>query len=180
MSVIVSITVEGVHAATPKVRRDALREAYRIIASLWDKLFKMLRFKDSAMRRYNLLPRRGDPGSGVAFKGSYVEAKIKKKKNGDGVQACGESKPFVWSGSSRAKVESMHKIVAKATSSEKGYAENVFDVPTLNLRPKGGRINPREEFERVREDERAMLEGLGAQAYKNQIDRTPPKTFKVA
>lgn len=180
MSLQVTIITAGATAATPAVRRDALREGYRVVASLWDKLFKMLRFLDSATRRYGLTPRMGEPGSGRQFKGSYSEAKLKKKKNGAGVQAIGETKPFVWSGDSRAKVQSMHKIEAIATSSSRGYAKNIFDVPTLNLTPKGGRIKQREEFQTVREDERKLLEGLGAQTYANLIDRTPAKKFTFA
>jgi hypothetical protein len=180
MRLVVTITTEGPTASTASQRRDALREGFAAIARLWDKLYKMLRFSYGARARYGLAPRSGEPGSGRKFKGSYTEAKLKRKTNGAGVRAIGETRAFVWSGDSRAKVKSMHKIVAKAASSSRGYAENIFDVPTLNLTPKGGKIKLREEFQKVREDERANLEGLGARVYENQINKIPPKTTRVA
>lgn len=177
---VVTIETRGSAGATPKDRRDALRDAFAYIAGLWDKLFKMKRFLAGAQRRYNLTPRRGQPGSGRAFKGSYTEAKLKRRVNGDGVRAIGETKSFVWSGAVRSKVQGQRKIVAKAASHTRAYAENIFDVPTLNLTPKGGRIKLREEFQRVIEEERRLLEGLGAQHYENNLRRSPPKFKRYA
>jgi hypothetical protein len=176
----VSIRTEGPTAATAKDRRDALREAFAYLAGLWDKLFKMKRFGPGARNRYRLQPRAGDTGSGRKYKGSYTEAKALRRANGDGVRAVGETRPFVWSGATRSTVQSTHKIVAKAASAERGYAENIFDVPTLNLTPRKGTIKLREEFQRVTEEERKLLEGLGAQHYENNLRRVPPKTTRVA
>ena len=179
---ILSMTIEqrGAGAATAAARRNALRNAFAYIAGLWDKLFKMRRFQAGATARYSLAPRMGDRGSGRKFKGSYVEAKIRRRVNGDGKRASGENKPFVWSGDSRDRVRQQHKIVAKAASHTRAYAENIFDVPTFNLTPKGGRIKLREEFERVIEEERRLLEDLGAQHYENNLARTPPRFTRVA
>jgi hypothetical protein len=181
MSILkVTIVRDGATNASAKVRRDALRDAYAYIGRMWDKLFKMKRFTDGATSRYHLKPRSGEPGSGRRYKGSYTEAKVKRKKNGDGRRAIGESKPFVWAGDSREKVRNTHKVVAAAASASRGYAENIFDVPTLNLTPKGGTIKPREEFQTVIEEERSLLEALGAGVYENKISQIPPSTKTFA
>jgi hypothetical protein len=177
----VTITTDGVLAATPAMRRNALRNAFAYLAGLWDSLYKMKRFEAGATRRYGLQPRKGEHGSGRKWAGSYVQAKVKRRKNGDGVQAIGENKPFVWSGATRSQVRSERNIVAKAASSSRAYAENIFNVPTLNLRPKkGGKINLRQEFQTVREDERKLLEDLGAAHYQNSFRNIPPKITRVA
>jgi hypothetical protein len=177
---VVTITTTGAAAATAKDRRDALRNAFAYIAGLWDKLFKMKRFEYGARRRYKLLPRSGEPGSGKAFRGSYTEAKLKRRKNGAGIQAIGETKAFVWSGDSRNKARQQRNIVAKAASHTRAYAENIFNIPTLNLRPEGGQIHLRDEFQIVIEEERKLLEGLGAMHYENNVNRAPPQTTRVA
>lgn len=176
----ITIEVKGAAAATAKTRRDALRDSFRYLAGLWDKLYKMLRFKDSATARYDLTPRMGEPGSGRRYKGSYTARKANRRTNGAGVRAIGETKPFVWSGASRSKVQATQKIVARATSASRAYAENIFDVPTLNLTPKGGRIKLREEFQRVTERERANLEGLGLLRYERAIEDAAPRVWKFS
>jgi hypothetical protein len=100
----ITITADGAVAASKSQRQTSLRKAFEYLAGLWDKLYKMRRFEAGATRRYGLAPRKGEHGSGRKFAGSYVQAKIKRRKNGDGVQAIGENKPFVWSGVPLARV----------------------------------------------------------------------------
>lgn len=169
----VVLNEQGSVAATPKVRRDALRAGLEVVARLWHERYKMLKFSNAASRRYNLKPRMGEPGSGRKFKGSYTEAKLKRKANGQGVRAIGETKPFVWSGNSRERARSANKVNAKAASASRGYAESIVDVPTLNLRPKNGRIRLREEFEQVIEEERRALEIEGIKVYQAEVEKSP-------
>lgn len=179
MSILqITIKVDGAAAATPKVRRDALRDGFQLIAELWDRDFKMLRFTDAGAKRYHFAPRAGEPGSGRKFAGSYTQAKLRRRKNGQGVQAIGETKPLVWSGDSRNKARAQQKIEARAGSSSRAYARNIFDIPTLNLTPKGGRIKPREEFQRVIESERRYLENRGILRYEVRLAQATPVTIK--
>lgn len=179
---MLQITIEttGPAAASKKDRRDILRDSFGYLAGLWDKIYKMKRFGPGAKARYGFAARRGEAGSGRPYKGSYQESKVKGRKNGDGVKSIGEGKALVWSGNSRSQAEAQHKIVAKAASHTRGYAENVFLMPTLNLTPATGRIKLRKEFETVTEQERKSLEGLGALYYENKINAAGPRKFQVA
>ena len=175
-----TIVEEGVLLARPKDQRDALRAAMQAVGDTWDYRYKMLKFRDLAVRRYGLAPRRGEPGSGRAFKGSYAEAKLKRRANGQNVRSIGESKPFVWSGNSRERAQHNARVKATAASSTRGECQNIIDVPTLNLTPEGGRINLREEFERVTDDERAACEAEGLHRFQLELEKKPSKTTRIA
>ena len=51
-----------------------------------------------------------------------------------------------------------------------------YVAPALNLRPKGARMNPREEFERIAEIERAEQEKRGLARYDKALADTRSKT----
>jgi hypothetical protein len=171
MPLKIIVTRRGVEALTTRQQRDCLRESMRVIAEGWHDNYKLLKFAKSAMRRYNLTPRSGDPGSGRAFRGSYQWAKLKRRKNGDGAQAIGEVKPFVWSGRSRTLAMASRKVVATAKSSTRARSEAVINAPALNFKNPKSKVNAREEMERVIPAETAVLEGDGAREYSNQITR---------
>lgn len=150
------ITSQNTIVAAPAQRNNALRQAFKWIGDYWHKHYKMEKFKNSATKKYGLTPRKGEPGSGRPFKGSYTQAKLNKRSNGTST-SIGETKPFVWSGKSRDDARASTKVVATA---KRGYgsADCIINAPTLNLKPKGGTINLREEFERVTEEERRFVE----------------------
>lgn len=160
----IDITSQSTFAATPAERNRALRLAFQRIGEAWHFRFKMKKFTNSASREYGLSPRKGEPGSGRGFRGSYTEAKLKRRINGKGVRAIGETKPFVWGGKSRDDAKASTKVVARARGGF-GSADCIINAPTLNLKPKGGRINLREEFERVTDKERRELEKYGIKVY---------------
>jgi hypothetical protein len=164
----IAVTSQSTIAATPAARNRALRVAFTWIGDAWHKLYKMLKFTNAATNKYGLHPRMGEPGSGRPFKGSYTQAKLKRRRNGQGVQAIGETKPFVWSGKSRSDAKASRKVVATAARGF-GKADCIINAPTLNLTPKGGRIKQREEFERVTDEERRHLEGEGILIYEIEL-----------
>lgn len=179
MSTTVTITRKGHEASGRKEQRDALRDSLEFIGQRHHRLYKMQKFKDSATSRYQLKPRGGEPGSGQQFKGSYTEAKLKRKINGQGVRAIGETKPFVWGGGTRQSAQASNKVEAKARSADRGSCHVVIVAPALNFTPKGGRIKPREEFERIAETERKSQEVEGLKRYDRTLARTRTKTTKV-
>lgn len=173
----IDVTAQNSIVAPPAQRNAALRKAFSFIGESWHNRFKMEKFKDSATRKYGLSPRSGEPGSGRAFKGSYTQRKLRRGSNGQ-TNAIGETKPFVWSGLSRNNARASRKVVAKAVRGY-GSADCIINAPTLNLRPKGGRINLREEFERVTEEERRTLEKDGLFIYGAELARAVKSAGKT-
>lgn len=139
--------------------------------NLYKSRFLMLKFTHGALKRYGLQPRRGQSGSGRKFTGSYVQAKVKRRENGDGVRAIGENKPFVWSGETRNRVRSQSRVEAKASSSERGYFEVIAQARQLNRAGTSKRINLVEEFERTAQVENLECEKAEAKAYDKHIQR---------
>ena len=160
----VDVQQQNTIAASPADRNRAMKTAFERIGQAWHHKYKMLKFTDGAARRYGLTPRKGEPGSGRAFRGSYTEAKLKRHRNGRGAQAIGETKPFVWEGRSRNDAKASTKVIARAKRGF-GSADCIINAPALNLKPKSGRINVREEFERVTAEEVRDLEKYGIQIY---------------
>lgn len=179
MPTTIKVTRKGHEAAGRKQRRDALRESMQLIGQLHHRKYKMLKFTDAAVRRYQLKPRSGEPGSGVKFKGSYTEAKLKRRKNGQGSRAIGETKPFVWSGGSRTSARASRKVEAVAKSAERGRCHVIVNAPALNFTPDGGRIKPRQEFERIAEVERQAQEAAGLKKYDRQLAKSTTKTTTI-
>jgi hypothetical protein len=163
-----TIRIDAPLIATPSMRNKALRVAFKWIGDYWHKHYKMLKFLNSATNKYGLQPRMGEQGSGRKFQGSYTQAKLKKRRNGQGVQAIGETKPFVWSGKSRSDAKASTKVSVAATRGF-GKADCIVNAPTLNFRPKGGRVDLRGEFERVTDEERRYLEREGIVIYEIEL-----------
>lgn len=176
MSTTITIKRKGVAAVGKKEQRNALRSSMGHIGERHHALYKMLKFLDSAVSRYGLTPRSGEPGSRHKFKGSYTEAKLKRKVNGLGSRAIGETKPFVWSGGTRQSARASRKVINKAQSAARGSCDVIVVAPLLNLTPKGGRIKPREEFERIAEVERKSQEAEGLRFYREKLAKTRTKT----
>lgn len=164
----ISVNSQSTIVATPAARNKALRVAFKWIGEYWHKHYKMLKFLNSATNKYGLTPRMGEPGSNRKFNGSYTWRKLQRRRNGQNVQAIGETKPFVWGGKSRSDAKASTKVNVAATRGF-GKADCIINAPTLNLRPKNARINLREEFERVTEEERRHLEREGIHIYEIEL-----------
>lgn len=178
MATTITIIREGYETVGRKERGDAMRASMRFIGDRHHQRYKPLKFKDSATKRYGLKPRGGEPGSGTKYQGSYTEAKARRGVNGQKRRAIGETKPFVWSGGSRASAAASRKVVAKATST-RGSSEVVINVPIFNIGGSSKRINLNEEFRRVAETERKEQETAGAKKYDRELSRAPRKTTRV-
>lgn len=154
-----------------KVRRDGLRVSVKAGGNHYKQRFLMRRFTHAGIKLYNLTPRRGQRGSGRPFRGSYVEAKIKRRENGAGVRAIGENKPYVWSGETRNRVRSMARVEGKAASATRGHWVIIAQARQLNRAGSGKRINLVEEFERTAPSEEREVERVQAKAYDKHLQR---------
>lgn len=132
---MINITMirEGVAAFGKQQMRNIGRKAIAAAGLLWWRAYLPIHFTKRALRRYSYHPRQGDPGSGHPFRGSYAESKIKRRKNGQNVQAIGENKPFVWSGRSREQATSAPNVEAKAKNYSTFDAHVKINAPTLNF-----------------------------------------------
>ena len=133
--VTIRIEKDGVAGITRSALGDVGRAAVRRPALLWWRKFLPIHFTNRASNRYGYAPRSGEPGSGRAFRGSYSEAKLKRKKIA-GVQAIGEVKPLVWSGRSRERATSSPNIETVAQNFRSFEARVILDVPALNFKPR--------------------------------------------
>jgi len=162
----IRFTKTGVVGITKTQLGEIGRAAMNKVGHAWWKLFLPIHFTRRAMQRYGYRPRVGDPGSGRPFKGSYAEAKVKRRENGQGVRAIGENKPFVWSGNSRAQALSQPNINA-VRENYRSYRADVFiNAPTLNF----VRDASKEIRATVAEEEQA-LERIFADEFELQLNR---------
>lgn len=142
----------------------------------------MLKFRTLAVRRYNLKPRRGNPGSGRAFAGSYAQAKVERRRLyafSNEPLPIGENKPFVWSGRTRASAAASRGIRVFARSAQRASAAAVVRVRQLSRAGRGKRIDLLEEFQRVAPVERQELTPLSERRYDKELARTPDRTTVI-
>ena len=173
---IFQTTIEraGVEAATIPQHRRALKSSYEFIAKRHHRLYKMLKFHKRAVRRYGLKPRRGNPGSGRKFAGSYAQAKVEKRRLfffSNEPLPIGENKPFVWSGRTRQLAAGSRAVRSKATNAGKGFGEAIIRTPQLNRAGRQKRIDLIEEFQRVTPGEVKEQERAGARHYEKSLRR---------
>lgn len=178
MATTITIIRAGYESVGRKERGDALRDSMRFIGVRHHRIYKMRKFTDAATRLYDLTPRAGEPGSGRPYKGSYTEAKVKRGVNGQKVRAIGESKPFVWGGTSRSAAQASQKVEATATST-RGSSSVIIRTPSFNRGGTKSRINVNEEFRRIAESERKSQETEGLKRYDRNLQRAPRKTKKI-
>lgn len=174
----VTIVEEGFAAATPADLARLLRGSFLLIGRLHHRLFKMLKFRKLATRRYGLTPRRGEPGSGRSFEGSYAQAKVEGRRLyyfSDEPLPIGENKPFVWSGRTRAAVAASRGVRAKASQSGKASAEVVLGARQLNRAGKQKRIDLNEEMRRVTPQENQHMEEQGGRRFERDLSRLPAR-----
>lgn len=179
--ITITITKSGVAGISKQTLRHVGRVAIRAAAILWWEKFLPIHFTKRAIRRYGYTPRKGEPGSGRKFRGSYAESKIKQRSNGDGVKAIGENKPLVWSGRSRTQATQSQNIKAVASSFSNYRADVIIPANTLNFLR--GRINADTELRATTSAEEKEIEKVFADAFEaelNRLGRTNRTTTKIA
>ena len=125
-------------AALNRVKRPVWRSA----GLLWHNEMRAAHFTVEGGRRLGYARRKGEGESGKRFWHSYTGQKQKRK---------GHQRPLVWSGESE-RLSRERDVRATSTG-----ARVVLHTPGLNRRPKGGRINLREEMTRVTAEEHGKL-----------------------
>lgn len=159
MTVVASITLDGIAGLKPKQIRDAARAGMQAVGDHW--IAKMLprHFLQSATARYNYTPR--DP--------IY---RRRKRLGGEiaGIRSIKEDNPLVWSGRSRERSKAARNE-AKAVSSTNAYADVIINAPALNFRYKGSQINMREEVTHVLPTEVEELAALFTKVFERELER---------
>ena len=167
---IAFISITTTRTGVLAIGRNAMREVGRFtmhaVALLWWTQFLPFHFMRTAINRYGYKPRAGDFGSGRPFKGSYTQAKVLRRRNGQGVRSIGENRPFVWSGQSRERALSSPNITVKARSFSDYEGRVVINAPTLNFVP-----NARQEILAGTSDEANDLEQTGGKEWEKQLKR---------
>ena len=177
-AVLIKVERQGFEAATAAQKREARRHSYRGVGQRHHREYKMLKFRSLATRRYRLKPRRGNPGSGRRFAGSYAQAKVLRQRLfsfSNEPLPIGENKPFVWSGRTRSSAAASRRVRSTATS--RGGKVTVFiNARQLNRAGTKGRINLLEEFVRVTTQEEKEQESFGIKSYERRVSRLTAKT----
>jgi hypothetical protein len=148
MTVVASITLDGIAGLKPSAIRAAARVAMQAVGDYWIANYLPLHFQNTAFFRYGYTPRNPN----------YR----KRKRAGaiiGGAQAIGEDLPLVFSGRSRERAKNA-RAVGKSPSSKQAFCDITIDAPALNFRPTGSRINMREEVTRVNRQEVETLADL--------------------
>ena len=135
MSRLIVIRVERT-SVLRVLKRDLnriVRNSLRLALQEWRRSILPVHFTAAGARKYGFRARTR----------KYRERKQREK---------GHSRPMVWSGES----EERSRRARITTTSRRGFA--TVNAPTLNLRPKGGRIDMRDELSRLtQQDERTMF-----------------------
>lgn len=160
--VSIKIIRRGVSAIGRRGLQEVGRIAIMAAGIMWMQKFLPLHFTRAAYIRYKYEPRAGDYGSPIPFKGSYAEAKIRRRSNGAGVRSIGEQRPFVWSGRSREQSKNSH---VEAVSKNYQTYEARVRIPTNTLNFLRGRINADKEIRATTKSEEQVLEAEFAGRY---------------
>lgn len=177
----VRIEIDGFAAATKTDLRNMQRDTWAFTGKYWHRTYKAIKFTRAGARRYKYAPRKGDPGGGRPFKGSYQEAKLLRKPffsrdAGDGFDSTaplpiGEVKPLVWSGRSRASAKASRKVNATARSSGKGKVDIIINAPALNFKQPKSKTNPRAEVTATIPAEISQMEKISLQRFERNLNR---------
>ena len=119
-----------------------LKEAYRLLGIHWHTKLRRKHFTHAGAREYQYLPRKGEPGSGRAFKGSYTARKLKTQHH---------TLPLVFTGESRQLTQRQD-----VRSTSKG-SRVVIRANKFNFRHKASKIRMREEMTRLSDKDKALL-----------------------
>lgn len=170
----VKYEADGFAAASKTDLRAVQRDVWNTAGLYWHDNYKAVKFTRRAYRLYNYTPRKGDPGSGRRFKGSYQEAKLLKKplfsKASDGFDSSaplpiGEVKPNVWSGQSRASAMANRKVRATARSAGQGKVEITINARALNLHAPRSKVRPHVEVTAIIDPELREMEEVGVNRF---------------
>lgn len=168
----VRIESDGFIAATGRDLQNTQRDTWAFAGRYWHRNYKAVHFTKRGARLYKYTPRRGEPGSGRRFKGSYTELKLLRKPLFEGSTAgrpIGEVKPLVWSGMSRSAALASRRVEATARSSGHGAVDIIFAAPNLNRT--GKRINMVDEVKRVHSQEVKQMELVSGKYFERRLTR---------
>lgn len=148
---MIKITIKEIQPTPRGMKRElgrCLKAMWADMGVMWHREFRPKHFTAAGAREYGYQPRSGERGSrgSKAFKSSYTGRKLRQK---------GHTLPLVWSGLSRTFTR-----MRDVRSTSKG-ARVVMNPPALNLRPKGGTIDMRDELTRISIRERHGLTARG-------------------
>lgn len=136
---------------------EAIKEGNFAVAESWVTKRLPKHFTREAYDLYGYLPRMGEPGTPYTkWKGTYTGRKLKEK---------GHTLPGVWSGESESRAK--HPRIVATSKGVRVY----INAPALNLRPKDGRIDLREEVVKTTFQEADELFALHADVTTRALQR---------
>lgn len=152
----------GVAALTKTQVRAELRESIAGVGAADHRIRKKRKHYQSASRRYGHAIR--DP--------RYVRSKFRKKRNGQGVQAIGDPRDFVWSGRSKALLMANNRINAVAPSSREARVDVFYVAPQFNLSKLSDGTPLRDEWLLSRQDETEELFEIGFKGHLKRLAKS--------
>jgi hypothetical protein len=151
MSYEVHYSLVGVERAKARDINNITRANLQSMGNEWLERYLGIHFTHRATRLYGYGPRKGEPGSGKAFKGSYTARKLKE---------FGHTKPLVKTGEGMRLAENSP---VKATASGRGQNASVrVHLPQkFNLRNPNSKTRPADEIRATtRQENNALAEFL--------------------
>ncbi|MGB0714271.1 MAG: hypothetical protein ACPGXK_00220 [Phycisphaerae bacterium] len=132
------------------------KKAFMAAGRFWHRYFRPKHFTAKGAREYGYAPRKGERGSGRAFKGSYTARKLKR---------FGHTRPLVYTGESAQLARIMD---VRGTS--RG-SRTVIHARGLNRRNPNSTINMRDEMTRISRGEVQRLTKLISESLGDSMDK---------
>jgi hypothetical protein len=132
----------------------------RVGYTYWDK-YVDFHFSKAAANKYHYTPRSGEPGSGAAFKGSYVANKLKQH---------GHTRPLEYTGDTRQRTRAMRGKIRVVKSGKNPRI--ILTYPQgFNRRHKDSDIRMGDEIRAVAGDEIHFLEGKAVETMEVEYEQ---------
>lgn len=156
---VLDYKLDGIAKLKQRDVNAIVRDSLKAMGEYWIDTMLPKHFTKAGAREYRYAPRKGEPGSGKAFKGSYTQRKLKMHKH---------ARPLVWSGQTEqtAKTQSHAKGTATKTSAK---CTITIVAPTLNYRSANSKVDMRDEIKRVSPRELQKLSRMLVDTIENKL-----------
>lgn len=136
---LVDFKISGLGAIGKREVNDIVRIAMRQLGEFWVEYMLPKHFSKAGAREYGYTPRKGEPGSGKAFKGSYTYRKLKKFDH---------ALPLVYTGEARKEIMQGARVTA-TVAGDRATTRIALNSRKLNWRHPASKVRMNEEIKAV-------------------------------
>lgn len=145
---LVHFKINGVAKIGKRQINDIVRDALAELGHYWVDNMLPKHFSKAGARDYEYTPRKGEPGSERAFKGSYTARKLRQKKH---------TLPLVWSGEARTEIMQGARVNA-TVAGDRATVRIALNSRKLNWRHPNSKVRMNDEIKKVSAAEIPVLQ----------------------